>query len=363
MNVIIRTDASLEIGTGHVMRCVTLAKQLEREGANIIFVCRNFPGNSIAYIQSQGFHVHTLLSHESKYHWKWILENWKQDEEETKLFIQNLHMEINLLIVDHYGLDVKWESKLRSTVKHLMVIDDLANRPHDCDVLLDQNYYLNMQNRYKGLVPDSCVQLLGPNYVLLRDEFLSIDVQEIHRDGNVNNILVFFGGTDPTGETLKTLQAVQELNRSDIEFNIVVGASNPQKEQIEQVCEQMPNVIFHCQVSNMAELMLQADIALGAGGSTTWERCFLQLPSITVIVAENQRDIAQAVSQRGASYCIGESEQVNKKNIQEEILRIVDNPEKVIKMATKCFTLINPQKVRGYETSKKIMNLIHDNQQ
>lgn len=357
MNVVIRTDASLEIGTGHVMRCITLAKQLEREGANITFICRNFPGNSISYLQSQGFHVHALTLHENQNHWQWMRENWKQDAEETKLTITNLNKKIGLLIVDHYGLDAKWESKLRSDVNHIMVIDDLADRSHDCDLLLDQNYYLNMQIRYKGLVSDSCVQLLGPNYALLRDEFLSLDPQKINRDRNVKNILVFFGGTDPTGETIKTLQAIQRLNFSDVEFNVVVGVTNPRKGQIEKMCKSIPDVTFNCQVNNMAELMVKADLAIGAGGTTSWERCFLGLPSITIIVADNQKELSKAVAEKGAMYCLGTSTEVATKDINEKITELCNNPMKRSEMIQSCWKIVNPKYVKERLVIENIMEL------
>ncbi len=358
MNVVIRTDASLEIGTGHVMRCLTLAKQLIIEGFEVSFICCDFQGNSISYIQEQGFRVYNISSQEENNSWKWIKDNWRQDVEDTKQIIKEINKKIDLLIVDHYSLDVNWEKELREAVKHIMVIDDLADRSHDCDILLDQNYYLNLHNRYKGLVSASCIQLLGPDYVLLRDEFLSINVKKIKRDGNLKRILVFFGGTDLTGETIKTLQAISELNHSEIEFDVVVGESNPHKEKIEQQCNDLLNVTFHCQVSNMAELMLDANLAIGAGGSTTWERCFLKLPSITIILAENQRDIALDVARRGASLCIGDSNHISSMDIKTELMRLINTPNKVDEMATNCLNILNPEKVKGYETVKRIRNLI-----
>jgi UDP-2,4-diacetamido-2,4,6-trideoxy-beta-L-altropyranose hydrolase len=358
MLIVIRTDASLEIGTGHVMRCVTLAKQLEKAGANITFVCRNFPGNSNAFIKSQGFDIHTLTSHVNQNYLQWMNDFWKQDAEETKLITENLNKKIDLLIVDHYSLDAKWERDLHSTVKYIMAIDDLANRPHYCDLLLDQNYYLNMQERYKGLVQDSCIQLLGPNYVLLRDEFLTIDTEKIKRDGSIKRILVFFGGTDPTGETMKTLEAVKELNRSDIKYNVVVGAANPQKEKIEQICGQFPNITFHCQINNIAELMLKADLAIGAGGATTWERCFLGLPSILIIVADNQNEVTQAVAEDGAVYCLGESSEVTKMSIGKEIKEICGNFTKLKLMIQSCRKIVKPNVVKEQLVMKKIMELL-----
>jgi UDP-2,4-diacetamido-2,4,6-trideoxy-beta-L-altropyranose hydrolase len=358
MNVVIRTDASLEIGTGHVMRCITLAKQLKREGANITFVCRNFPGNSISFIQSQGFHVYSLSFSKNQNHGQWIRDNWQKDAEETKQIIQNLKKKTDLLIVDHYGLDSKWENDFRKTVTRIMVIDDLADRSHDCDLLLDQNYYLDMQNRYIGLIPDTSIQLLGPDYVLLRDEFLSINLKEIKRDGKINNILVFFGGTDPTGETLKALQAIQELNRIDIEFNVVVGASNLKKVEIKKKCEQMSNVTFFCQVSNMAELMMKADLAIGAGGTTSWERCYLGLPSILIIVADNQKEVTQAIAQKGAALLLGESSLVSDMVISKVLNALIGNLTKLYEMMRRSWKIVNPNIVKEQLVTKKIMELL-----
>lgn len=357
MNVVIRADASLEIGTGHVMRCVTLAKQLIGEGVEVSFICREFPGNSISFIQKQGFHVHIMTSYESINHLKWVSDNWEIDAVETRLIIENLNKKIDLLIVDHYSLDANWERVHCSAVKHIMVIDDLADRPHDCDILLDQNYYLNMQNRYKGFVPDACIQLLGPNYVLLREEFLYINTQNIKRDGNVKNILIFFGGTDPTGETLKTLQAIQEL-MSDIEFNVVVGASNPQKEEIEKLCEHMSKVRFYCQVCNMAELMIEADLAIGAGGTTIWERCFLGLPSIIIIVADNQKEVTYEFTEKNAAKLLGESFAVTGKIICQEIIELRDNPVKMNEMIQACWNVVNPKVVKEKLVMKNIIEIL-----
>ncbi|MED4402765.1 UDP-2,4-diacetamido-2,4,6-trideoxy-beta-L-altropyranose hydrolase [Metabacillus fastidiosus] len=359
MNVVIRTDASFEIGTGHVMRCITLAKQLVHEGAEVLFICRSFYGNSISFIQSQGFHVHTLLSDKNKKHLQWTRDNWEKDSEETKLILGSLNKKIDLLIVDHYGLDIKWESKFCSVVNYIMVIDDLANRVHNCDLLLDQNYYFNMNNRYKGLVPEYCTLMLGPSYVLLRDEFLSIDPQKIKRDDSINNILIFFGGTDPTGETLKTLKVIQKPNFSHIEFNVVVGEANPKKEEIKEMCTKIKNSIYHCQTNNMAELMLKADLAISAGGATTWERCFLGLPSLIIIVAENQEDVTNVVVEKGAAYCLGNSIEVTDTIICKEINSLCDqNNERIIEMVGNCWEIINPNIVKMKLVTRNIMRLM-----
>ncbi len=357
MKVVIRTDASIEIGTGHVMRCMTLAKQLRNEGATVTFLCRNFPGNSTVYIAQEGFEVVCLPFVGEVDNVEWIRNNWEQDAEDTKSILDELHQEIDVLIVDHYGIDARWETKMRSSVNKIMVIDDLADRPRDCDLLLDQNYYLNMEKRYKGLIPDHCHQMIGPDNVLLRDEFLQGEFEPRVRTGEINNILVFFGGTDPTGETLKTLEAIRKIYIPEIEINVVVGGVNPKRHEIEQICSEMQNTNFYCQVSNMAELMWKADFAIGAGGSTTWERCFLGLPSLTVIVAENQYELTKAISEQGTSVNIGWSSEVGLIEIKKVLTEILQDPIQLKNMSMKCFKAMDQKKVRNYPVLKKIMEM------
>lgn len=358
MNVVFRTDASIEIGTGHVMRCLTLAKQLERHAVEVTFICREFEGSSISYLQSQGIKVIILPPVEKKIaDLQWIRDGWEIDARETISIIKEMDNEIDLIIVDHYGLDNRWESLLRSCAKHIMVIDDLADRVHDCDYLLDQNFYINMNERYIGLVPDQCLKMLGPDYVLLRDEFLQVANRNRERTGEINNILIFFGGTDPTGETLKALEAVIELNIPEVEVNVVVGALNPKRNEIEQLCKEIPNVNFHCQINNMAELMVKADLAIGAGGTTTWERCFLGLPSLTIIVAENQIELTKAIAKEGASIIIGWGTEVGVKEIKKTLSKIKEKPLHMKDMSARCFEVLDQKKISNQPVLKKILEM------
>ncbi|OLN24029.1 UDP-2,4-diacetamido-2,4,6-trideoxy-beta-L-altropyranose hydrolase [Domibacillus antri] len=357
MNVIIRTDASVEIGTGHVMRCLTLANQFKKNNVNVSFVCRAFTGNLISLIKDQGFAIHVLPAMTDQYHWQWIKENWAKDAQETQRFIHQMDSEVDLLIVDHYELNIKWEEAIRSSVKYIMVMDDLANRPHNCHILLDQNYYLDSEKRYEKLVPHSCMQLIGPNYALLREEFLILDPLKTDRDGTIKNILVFFGGTDPTGETIKALKALHYLNKKDITVNVVLGSSNPRKECIKEFCAKMTNVHYHSQINYMAKLMVQADLAIGAGGSTSWERCYLGLPAITIILADNQKELTEAVTSFGAMYCLGESQNVTPAHIMDKIRELCDHPREVMNMTRKCRELMNPDVLKEQLAVKKIMEL------
>ena len=276
MDVIIRTDASVSIGSGHVMRCLTVAEKLRAVGCNVLFWMEAFEGNLIDFITSKGF----------------------QNIQHPK--------QADLYIVDHYGLNKEWETSIRSYTKKLVVIDDLA-REHDCNLLLDQNVVPNYETRYDGKVPTHCVKLLGPQYLMIRDEFIEARQQLLKRSNEVKRLLVFMGGTDPTNETMKILQALKHFSFERID--VVVGNGNPFKQQIKKVCFER-YYKYHCQIDYMSTLMLQADFAIGAGGATMWERCYVGLPSSATIVADNQSVTTEFAASLGVVRNLGWHEQV-----------------------------------------------------
>ena len=298
--IVFRVDSSTQIGSGHLMRCLTLANQLKSK-AEILFISRNLEGNLKYSIAQSGFKNIELLPANNQTellgYEKWLTVKPEQDAKEVKEILKNLDTE--LLVVDSYAIDENWEKIIRPYVKKIMVIDDLANRKHDCDILLDQNYYADMNDRYNGLVSDKCKLLLGPTYALLREEFYIEKKKQRQRDGRIKNILVFFGGSDLTNETMKTLRALVALDREDITVNVVVGGSNQYKDAVKEFCQRYQWMNYYCQINNMAEMMNQADLAIGAGGTTTWERCFLGLPAIVIAVAENQVKIAEDCARSG----------------------------------------------------------------
>jgi UDP-2,4-diacetamido-2,4,6-trideoxy-beta-L-altropyranose hydrolase len=344
MKILIRTDASVKIGTGHVMRCLTLAEQLRKQGADVAFISRMHEGNLNSWIRvSKGFPVYELPT---DLEWQRIRGDWplykcwlgtslENDVSETKKILLNYNDKVDWLIVDHYALDIQWEKALRSYVGKIMVIDDLANRSHDCDVLLDQNLYKDMYTRYDDLVPLECQRFLGPTYALLRKEFIEARKKLRLRNGRVRRILIFFGGSDPTNETMKALDALTLLQTLDLSVDVVVGRSNPNREQIEKRCVTMCNVNYYCQVDNMAELMAHADLAIGAGGTTTWERCCLGLPAIVVAVAANQIKTAEVISGLGAIKFLGMSDHIDAQELADIIQYFVNHPNEIMVMQQK----------------------------
>jgi UDP-2,4-diacetamido-2,4,6-trideoxy-beta-L-altropyranose hydrolase len=350
MKVLFRTDSSVNIGSGHLMRCLTLADQLRSQGAEIIFVCRDLPGAMFEVVQNRGYRTAKLPFAE--------LENIPQhgDAEETIKVIQEQFPDgADWLVVDHYGLDASWESELRPFTQKIMVIDDLADRQHDCDLLLDQNYYCNAEQRYTGVVPDTCITLLGPGHVLLRPEFIEARQRIRQRDGIVKRILVFFGGSDPTNQTQKVLESLPLLDKTDILFEVVVGDANPYRKSIQALCEKNPNVSFYCQVSNMAELIMSADLAIGAGGSAMWERCYLGLPTITVIFVGNQQRTTEDLAGIGAIEYLGWADQLTPDNYARAISKMIDNPKLTREIATASIGVL---KLEGKSVAEMMRSLV-----
>lgn len=343
----------MAIGSGHMMRCLTLAEGLRDRQADVVFVCRELPGNLITLAEGKGFIVKRLpFIDRSNFlpennHAGFLGVTLEQDVAETLALLRDMQP-VGWLVVDHYAIDARWESQMRFLADRIMVLDDLADRPHDCDLLLDQNLYEDMDTRYDALLPEGCQKFLGPRYALLRPEFAKARASLRKRDGVVRRVLIFFGGSDPTNETAKALQAVIALNRPDIAVDVIVGATNPRRAEIEAKCALLPNVAYHCQVENMAELMASADLAIGAGGSTTWERCALGVPSITLITAENQRETTFAVANAGATWNMGVSKDVK----VEDLIRTIDQLSRNILFVNKMGQ--NALKIVQNETSYNV---------
>jgi UDP-2,4-diacetamido-2,4,6-trideoxy-beta-L-altropyranose hydrolase len=342
MNIFFRVDSSYEMGTGHVMRCLTLAHELKTRQAKVSFICRDLPGNLASYIRGQGYPVFLLPFRSERADASWLREDFKTDAMET-LQILMASSPVDCLIIDHYGIDKRWENLIEANVAKIVVIDDLADRPHQCSIVLDQNSS-SAGDRYHGLVPDSCVMLVGTSYAILRPEFRSMKKQLAERDGSINRILVFFGGTDPTHETLKTLQVLNKRQYSNLHLDVVVGEMNTNKDVIEQLCTPMANTFFHCQIDYMADLMRKADFAIGAGGSSTWERCYLGLPSLSIITADNQREITKRVHEQGATCCLGDSAEVTAKSIEHGLNTMLASPSLVKEMSKQALQLMGEDK-------------------
>lgn len=296
---VFRVDASVEMGSGHVMRCLTLANALRIQNILCYFICREHSGNLCGILEKQGYTVFRMpmlaLSNKglSGYE-RWLGVDYIEDAKQTIQILESKLEYVSWLVVDHYGVDQSWETLVRSYTKRIMVIDDLANRVHNCDLLLDQTYG-RREYKYCKLLPSSCETLLGANYSLLRPEFAQYREASLRKrvTPTLKKLLVSMGGMDAGNITGQILQALSESKYSrDFEVTIILGELAPHVEEVKQLAQLMPfPTSILSGVDNMAAVMSDMDLAVGAAGSTTWERCCLGLPCIQVLTAENQTEI------------------------------------------------------------------------
>lgn len=339
MNIVFRTDASLIIGSGHVMRCLTLADALREKGHQVLFICRKYSGNLIDHILKKNFPVKELFFDDvelydtqeySNHYDRWLWVSPQQDADETILILKSAP--VDWLIVDHYSLGFDWEKQLRTAVNQIMVIDDLANRKHDCDILLDQNLQIK-PNRYKNLVPETCELLLGAEFVLLRSEFFKFREQCIRKKiKHLNHILVFMGGSDFNNITEKALNAILQ-SKFYGKVSVVFGKNSCYANYLEKLFSACAFISFYKNIQNISELIIQADLCIGAAGTASWERCYLGLPSIVIAVAENQMCTAQALESLGAARYLGNAEEISVNMITAAINDFIIDPAQLEKIA------------------------------
>lgn len=344
MDIAFRCDASIQIGTGHVMRCLTLADELARQGAKCHFICREHDGNLIDLITQRGYEVYKLeaipLNNSNKdeaettlFHSEWLGTSQAEDAKQSIDIISDIEPE--WLIVDHYALNNYWEQKLRPHCDNVLVIDDLADRKHDCDVLLDQTFGRVIQD-YQHLVPNHCEVLCGTTYALLRPEFSKWRQYSLERRKNnvLEHILVNLGGVDKDNLTSKILDALKQAPLSkSCRITVVMGSTSPWISTVIEKARQLPwPAEVKTGVSTMAELMANSDLAIGAAGSTSWERCCLGLPTIMLVIANNQMNIANNLESINAVKVV-----LNNHNLAQMINKylyeFIQSPEKLESMS------------------------------
>ena len=346
-----RVDASVHMGTGHLFRCLTLADALKKASVQTCFLCRELEGFNPNLILSRGHQLHTItptkkevpLSNVTTHnlpHSHWLSCSQQQDYIDCAEFFEAISP-LSWIVVDHYALDELWEELARKHSSSLMVIDDLADRNHNCDILLDQNFYSDMDIRYKNLIPNFCKPLLGPRYSLLRPEFVEERQKRNHQRSRINRIFLFFGGSDITNETQKALDAINLLKRPDISIDVVIGGSNPHSKSILQKTVEMKQVTTYNYLNNMAEKLSQADLAIGAGGTSNWERFCLGVPSLVIGVAQNQIDSCEYLAKNNLIIYLGHHSSVSAKKIHDMIVHVDRNPHILKRISDNSKEMVN----------------------
>ncbi len=276
--VCFRLDSSVEIGMGHLVRCLTLAHELKKTGVSCFFACMELPGNGMAVIKSNHFSVFVLKSN---------------DAEEFQSLLAG--KDVDLLVVDHYQIGESWHVAVKPSVKKVMVIDDLANRFLQCDYLLDMGLGKVAFN-YRGLIPDSCEMMLGEQYALLGEEFVFLrETAKIKRieQRSLKNVLISLGSIDIHDLLPNMIQVLSSnVHFEYLHFLVVVSARTPNIDKIRQAVDQSSRFSLVEDSRTMAEHIVWADLGIGAAGITAYERCCLGLNSIVVPLMENQLHFA-----------------------------------------------------------------------
>lgn len=350
MTTLIRADATLDIGTGHVMRCAALGKRLLARGEQVHFVSSALPDRLREWLVDSGFGL-TIFQH-------FDVKNWQIDLIDTLAVARRIGP-VDLLIVDHCAIERSWEQGMRDQVRRIMVIDDLATRYHDCDLLLDQNLRSDAM-RYAHLLPHGTLQFLGPQYALLRPEFDTPGLLRV-RSGKIARLLVFFGGTDPGNQTAKVIDALHSLGSRAPGVTFVLGPAYPDHEYIHRRVEGLQNVVVLDATDSMSILMAEADLAIGTCGVAAWERCMLGLPSLVVVTAENQREDADILHRLGAVENLGDANDVSAEHWATAISRAIEQPDRVRAMGQSAQRVMSGRQEAVAELDREIIGDLHRN--
>ena len=322
MHVLIRCDASLAIGSGHVMRCRNLARALQQHGDEVLFLCRERQGDLINLLAEEFVVLGLpalpdpepcLEGLEGRDLYSSLLGcSQSQDADDCLNAIELADSGlIDWLITDHYGLDQAWERRICDGLSEMygkrprsLVFDDLADRPHQADVLVDPNRLeSSAYAAYRPLVPAGCRLLLGPAYAPLDSLYGKLQPLAPKRC-SLKRMLVFFGGVDQANHTAIALQALGHPDVCDLTVDVVLGTAAPHQTTVMKLVQQRPQTQLHSGLPSLAGLILRADLAIGAAGTASWERAALALPTLVTPVAENQRQGAQALADAGAALLI-----------------------------------------------------------
>jgi UDP-2,4-diacetamido-2,4,6-trideoxy-beta-L-altropyranose hydrolase len=321
MRVLIRADASPTIGSGHIARCLTLARVLRAQGSHVAFACRRLPGHRLDALNAEGFETFGLperYAYEDPLQAIESMLPWQADIDALGAQLEG-QAEFDWIIVDHYGLDHHWQTAARRWAHRIAAVDDLATRRYSVDLLLNQNLS-GLSENYAPLLPEGCRTLLGPRFAMLREEF---DCPPIEIKPQARRVLVNFGGFDAAMQTHHAMRALADFTELQVDF--VAGADNPAWAQMQALAETRPNWRLHSFVSDFHQRMTEADLFIGAGGGTSWERAALGLPTICIAVSNNQLNNGEVMAAAGAHVFMGAREQVSVEQLRDAIGFVTGN--------------------------------------
>jgi UDP-2,4-diacetamido-2,4,6-trideoxy-beta-L-altropyranose hydrolase len=357
MNIVIRADASYQMGSGHMVRCLALANGLKGKGHHVSFLSQSLPGNLSPIVDKQGFVVHSLqprnreIVHSNNNpaiaNAESLGIDWQDDANQCVKALSAMQLEPDWLVVDHYALDSRWELAVKKFCNRILVIDDLANRPHDCDVLLDQ-VCTNTSEQYRGLIPDRCHLLLGGLYVLLRPEFAEARSED---EASVNHpdkriVHVFFGTSDEPAHTIRFGRLLL-ANFPTLILRIAVGTTFKHVQKLVDLSQSFPGRVDWSQgVTNMARHMRGCWIAVGTPGMSTWERACMGLPAVHLTNSNSQTAILTSLKTTGFCDWLGSIDSISDKDFVSGISAFLDDESRLAAMREKGLAAIDGKGVQ-----------------
>lgn len=350
MQVFFRVDASIDIGTGHVFRCLTLANFF-KEKAKIHFICRDFEGNLSALIREKGYLCHLLNGHLDESvsnlervepvltHSDWLKGSQYADAlASLKVLASCFARPGDCLFVDHFALSQNWEFLISDRVgMKIAVIDGQADRPHHCHLLVDPTL-CNSHDKWQGKLPSFSRLLQGFPYIPIHPKFFKLKIQIVPRH-HLKQVLVAFGGIDQDDFTGIVLQELLNLSITYLSLVVVVGQHYPHLKSLRALAEQHGNVKVLCQIDHIEDWMLSSDLAIGAGGTMAWERCMLGLPTLVAGIALNQHKQVGCLEELGVAIALGNNKKQVKNHLNSTVLNLYKNPERLVEMSLKAIEL------------------------
>lgn len=339
-HILIRADSSTNIGTGHIMRTHVLAKSMQEQGASITYACRDCPGHLISFLKDQRYTIQKLendpnIEFNASDYSTWLGQDVERDIEET--FKKHIY---DLVILDHYGADITWQKRANMHTKHLLVIDDEDLRDFDCDILLNQNLPTKKNNAYQNKANRIKSLLIGPKYALLRPEFFE-QRKGAQTRSRLDKILILMGGADKARVTQKVAEHI-DIDRN---ITIVIGNAYTGEDSLRSICK-AKNINLIKGANNISELMANADLCIGAGGTTSWERCCMKLPGLIFSIADNQITIAQNLDEAGAIRHLGTPEAFDFSALNPILSELKLKPNQLEKMSKAASSLCDGQGAR-----------------
>lgn len=350
-HVVFRAEGSNQIGAGHLARSLTLANHLRRGGARVTFVCRERDGGLDYLVSEQQFEAIRLprsTNHQQASPGSepdWLGASWQDDADETRRVLNAMDSRPDWLVVDSYGIDARWELALKGSSAWMLAIDDLANRDHDCDMLLDQNLVAGFRSRYRERASNVRRLLLGPRFALVGAEYAELGDRDSDRPGRVRRVLVYFGAGDANNLLGRVLAILNDVPDPELRIDAVVSPSSPFLSRVSEQAEADERVTLHKGLPSLAPLMAEADLAIGAGGATTWERLCMGLPSAVVTLADNQRPIAEHLDSLGLAVWLGDEGELEDEDLRSRIHELL-HAEVDAELPRRCASIVDGRGVR-----------------